>query len=1395
MTINNLKDQVAWLLSARPFIPSATDLPRPTNDAPTSSSTLSAQSTDTANGLLSRNAPNEPVIALYAAQEVESESTGITSAGLLQGRAGTSTDSSLDMARLRAAPSSATKPRLLQQGIVHYPDIPTHDALPGAPSGKKERGINLLSWLESLYWLLTTILDAAPTPRTAPLPRIARQISPLKDRTPLREPVVPTEDWDVDTVDLTGKHNSSSSSNSPIRSIAASGRKRKSDEFMADIHSQPHSRPRSCKPRRASTTDESTDVTGFTAIDDISEEDPPPPYSTIVERAPDPVRPVSPSYTRGEDLVLDVVKMEDDDKIRTPTKQDSKKRRSLSQVSLKAAPPTADATPRTTRGSPLKSIKTSSHLLSFPSGNHLNHAKRRMIADSEDEEDIGASEDNTISKSPSKSGRTTRLEQENSVTQPNQAKFPDAIQISITASLPRSSPAKNTVVPQIEQPNTQPASSAKIAQVDKDVLTRFLAWPDSCLQASHEAIRAEIKSRSAAIAQFLEDAEELPPELSTQLKELKVKRETLEALVEMRKNVSRIGKRKEELKARIMEAIDEGLEAPNYQGDVDENKAITHDLRQLELETIRLLRLSELLSDSGQLRNPAAEQLPQSDVVVRSTQVTPTLEPTATRRGPDWSFPGHAEVIQQTQAGLRVENTPSKRSRFAGDPPNFMLSVPEEPPTDDTHAYSSTPKRKGASKDRLRKEATTHFHRPHESQMQQFSYQDRERSAGYQTAPYTRERVTASSYQCHRSPEVDDFPNNDDFDTDVDGLFSNVMGTPPARPMQDDDEGDYGGYQDDEDMLELAEGFGNGGASTSTGWRGDSGNVFGEASGNQMRAPRETGRFATKKSTPKAASQLPPPSLMHHRWSNDVKAVLKDRFRLRGFRQNQLEAINATLGGKDVFVLMPTGGGKSLCYQLPSIITSGKTNGVTVVISPLLSLMEDQVEHLRKLNIQAFMLNGECSAEARSQILNALREHQVEKFIQLLYVTPEMLSKSQAIINAFQSLHSRRKLARIVIDEAHCVSQWGHDFRPDYKALGEVRQRFMGVPVMALTATATANVKVDVIHNLGIDGCETFNQSFNRPNLTYEVRTKGKREDILDNIANIITSKYKGQSGIVYCLSRKKCVTVAEQLCEKYGIKAHHYHAGMESQERSSVQKQWQSGKYHVIVATIAFGMGIDKPDVRFVIHHSIPKSLEGYYQETGRAGRDGKRSGCYLYYGYGDTTALKRMIDEGEGSWEQKQRQLQMLRNMVQYCENRSDCRRVQVLAYFSEQFRREDCNNCCDNCTSTSTFEIQDFTEYAAAAISLVKRIQHEKVTLLYCVDVFRGSKSKKIIAACHNELDQYGVGSSLDRGDVERLFHRLLSDDVLTEENKVNKAGFASQYILVSLQAFVDGKTEIV
>ncbi|KAJ5089943.1 Bloom syndrome protein [Penicillium argentinense] len=632
-----------------------------------------------------------------------------------------------------------------------------------------------------------------------------------------------------------------------------------------------------------------------------------------------------------------------------------------------------------------------------------------------------------------------------------------------------------------------------------------------------------------------------------------------------------------------------------------------------------------------------------------------------------------------------------------------------------------------------------------------------------------------SSFTNSREPQEHSASRStDQYRYKEDIFVSRNMGSPSLAPDMEFDEFDWNAS--DDEMLEVAGSFDQGRVPDKE-QPPQSRKVFAETSGNTYRMPA----LPSKKSPERTNFWS------NHPWSQEVKTILKDRFQLRGFRPNQLEAIDATLGGKDTFILMPTGGGKSLCYQLPSVVMGGKTHGVTIVVSPLLSLMQDQVEHLRKLNINAFLMNGESDKSERSWILDQLSNAGGED-LELLYITPEMINKNQTLVRALEKLHRRNKLARLVIDEAHCVSQWGHDFRPDYKELGEVRSRLPGVPVMALTATATENVKVDVIHNLKMNGCETFLQSFNRPNLTYEVRPKGKNDEVLAGIAETITGSYRNQCGIVYCLSRITCQKVAENLRKKYRIKAEYYHAGMDSASKAKVQGLWQMGRCHVIVATIAFGMGIDKPDVRFVIHHSIPKSLEGYYQETGRAGRDGKRSGCYLYYGYKDAATLRRMIDAGEGSLEQKARQKHMVRNVVQFCENRSDCRRVQVLAYFNEHFRREDCGSSCDNCKSDLVFESHDFSQHASWAIQIVRHFQNvlkEKVTVLYCVDLLRGDL-KRAKSPSHKQIPWYGKGGDLDRGEAERLFYRLLGEDALSENNEINGKDFAVQYIELGRRA---------
>lgn len=915
----------------------------------------------------------------------------------------------------------------------------------------------------------------------------------------------------------------------------------------------------------------------------------------------------------------------------------------------------------------------------------------------------------------------------------------------------------------------------------------------SAIQRHIAQVQTAFNDSDKAVSACLDAGQLIPAHLKAERRQLKAELERYTSLILTTEKITKLRQEARDVQRKIREALNEDLDSTNLES---ENSRICERIRQLEESLSHDPTLAGVLKNhlTGSQQQPSGLDLGLGDEGSRidGVQTAPSQAwvGSSTIRQSPWKHPTTAASPENFPGALESVTSSSRRPsplKHLNDPhrsPQNYRVGPEDVklPTQgrtqghenlrvlnslsakasDVRSHPSTPKR----------------HTPHQSpiKIQSTSKVDISEPMCVETYPRCG---TVQAPTLHTVPEHDGSPSPVR-QYRLNGINNQRTRHPSPQLVGSDDE--YDAHDaDDTAMLEFAH-------SLETRKEGDTSHsstrrqVFPAASGN-------TATMLLSESPPPAKRKLhalplsTQSALMQHPWSHDVKTAMKERFHLRGFRPNQLEAINATLSGKDTFVLMPTGGGKSLCYQLPSVISSGHTKGVTVVISPLLSLMQDQVEHLKDLNIQAFLFNSEVKTEHRNLILKGLRSENAEQYVQVLYVTPEMINKSKALISTFHDLHRRGLLARIVIDEAHCVSEWGHDFRPDYKALGEVRSQLPGVPVMALTATATENVKVDVIYNLNIQGCKIFTQSFNRPNLSYEVRPKGKAKEVLDSIADTIHTRHGGQSGIIYCLSRSDCERLAAKLRSDYGIDAHHYHAGMEATARSFVQKEWQAGRYLVIVATIAFGMGIDKADVRFVIHHTIPKSLEGYYQETGRAGRDGKRSGCYLYYGYRDTSALTRLINDGEGSWEQKDRARKMLRNVVQFCENRVDCRRVLVLGYFNESFRKEDCKRSCDNCCSEGTFESRDYTEYAALAVSLVRRLEHEKVTLLQCLNIFQGAKSKKTNQADRPKPPEFGAGADLDREDAERIFTRLLGEEALVERSRINGAGFATKYIYVS------------
>jgi len=470
---------------------------------------------------------------------------------------------------------------------------------------------------------------------------------------------------------------------------------------------------------------------------------------------------------------------------------------------------------------------------------------------------------------------------------------------------------------------------------------------------------------------------------------------------------------------------------------------------------------------------------------------------------------------------------------------------------------------------------------------------------------------------------------------------------------------------------------------------------------------------------------------------DSARRVLREIFGYESFRGDQRAIIAAAEAGRDTLVLMPTGGGKSLCYQIPALLRCG----VGIVVSPLIALMEDQVGALRDAGVRAAFLNSTLSRADQQRVVADLKSAS----LQIVYVAPERLMQEQTL-----ELLAGLRLSLIAIDEAHCVSQWGHDFRQDYLALNELKRRFPGVPRMALTATATPPTRDEIIARLELDAPAVFTASFDRPNIRYHVQAKSDaRRQLLRFLDN-----HRGEAGIVYCLARNKTEQTAEWLREQ-GFDALPYHAGLPAEIRAAHQRRFVAGDGVIIVATIAFGMGIDKPDVRFVAHLDLPKSIESYYQETGRAGRDGEPADAWMIYGLQDVVQLRALVDSSEADEQHKRRERHKLDALLGWCEL-TECRRLPLLAYFGE--RRDAAPPCgnCDNCVAPPA--TWDGTEAARKLLSAIYRTG-QSFGAAHVVDVLVGNDTEKVARHRHEALSVFGIGADLQPSGWRSLIRQLV------------------------------------
>lgn len=478
----------------------------------------------------------------------------------------------------------------------------------------------------------------------------------------------------------------------------------------------------------------------------------------------------------------------------------------------------------------------------------------------------------------------------------------------------------------------------------------------------------------------------------------------------------------------------------------------------------------------------------------------------------------------------------------------------------------------------------------------------------------------------------------------------------------------------------------------------------------------------------------------------DLHLHLKEIFGFSSFNPFQEDIIKVVLEKKDCIAVLPTGSGKSLCYQLPAIIS----DGLTIVISPLISLMKDQVMQINELGPYAVLLNSALSQKKYRENMSRLRQGKAS----LLYVAPETLVKESVL-----ELLSDIPLSLFTVDEAHCISEWGHDFRPEYRQLSRIRNQFKNVPCLALTATATARVRQDIKTSLDLKHCETILASFDRPNLFLEVKEKDKPFEQLKTFLE----QFPDQSGIIYCFSRKQTDSLSHKL-EGLGYSVRPYHAGLTDKTREENQQLFIRDDVKIIVATVAFGMGINKPDVRFVVHFDLPKNIESYYQEIGRAGRDGLAAHCMLLLGYGDIGKIQYLIDQKYTAEERRISKIH-LSTMVQYAESRS-CRRMPLLSYFEETVTKK-CNTC-DNCLSGKDQEAKDLTIEAQKFMSCIIRTG-ELFGMAHIIDVLRGSQAAKVINNRHDTISTYGIGKESPKRAWQQLGRQLIQQGFIVQDQQ--------------------------